>query len=376
MQIFKLIKLSAALAAASLPFLSLAKICEGDLLIYNPEDLDIIGRDCSTIIGDLKFNDTWSGPFVLQGVENITGTIVAERWQQGWVRQAQVTKVELLDLKYIFQLDFLFSPAINISAPKLEKADGIWLGQESHGSEAHFGALREVDYLAFTGNYSRVEVPVLESVGRHLSICSFPGCDEERGPSIINPLNITLPSLEFVEGLFIAGKTASISAPKLTTVSTSAIFQLPEFPASLNFPELDFVGEEFEAEGAISSIDMPSLRNTTSSIKISSTNPLNVSITLAGNPHFLGFFGAIEGLTLPNLKEFRKLQIHSDLPLDCEPLDEIFEPIVAEIVETESAREGRYHCTSTAVDESSAVKSAIRSAGVMPAAIFAGLVLW
>ncbi|KAL4930132.1 uncharacterized protein BDV17DRAFT_290114 [Aspergillus undulatus] len=94
---------------------------------------------------------------------------------------------------------------------------------------------------------------------------------------------------------------------------------------------------------------MSSFYNTTSSVKISSTTALNVSIPLIGNPSFLGFFGAIEGLALPNLKEFGKLQVYSDIRLDCEPLDETFEPIVAEVVETESAREDRYHCKSAAV---------------------------
>jgi hypothetical protein len=92
----------------------------------------------------------------LPGVENITGTIRVEHWQQGRVRQPNVTRVELPDLRYIYQMDFLFLPAINISAPKLESARGIWLGQESHDSEAHFPALREVEMLGFTGNYSRL----------------------------------------------------------------------------------------------------------------------------------------------------------------------------------------------------------------------------
>ncbi|KAL2822105.1 hypothetical protein BJX63DRAFT_378113 [Aspergillus granulosus] len=381
MQIVNAIKLGAALAAALLPYPSQAQVCEGNLLVYKPEDLEIIGRECTTIIGDLKFNDTWSGPFILRGVENITGTIMAERWQQGHVRQPQVTRVELPDLKYVFHLDFLFSPAVNVSAPKLEHADGIWLGQESHGSEAYFGALREVDKLGFTGNYSRVEVPALEHV-RALHICSFANnCaeaeDGEYGPSIIDPLNITLPSLKSVDKLFIGGKTASISAPKLTNLSTSAEFQLPESLASLNFLELDHIGESFEAEGTISSIHVPSLHNTTASFKISSTTPLNVSIPLTGNPRFLGFFGAIEGLALPNLAEFQKLQIHSDLSLDCGLLDDIFEPIVAELEETESARKGRYQCTSAARDESSAVKPGIKIfTGSVAAVMVAGLVLW
>lgn len=138
---------------------SLAEVCEAEypesLLVYKPEDLETIGRDCTTIIGDLGFNDTWSGPFILPGVENITGTIRVERWQQGRVRQPNVTRVELPDLKYIHQMDFLFSLAVNVSAPKLESARGIWLGQEAHGSEAHFPELRQVEMLAFRGNYSR-----------------------------------------------------------------------------------------------------------------------------------------------------------------------------------------------------------------------------
>ncbi len=138
---------------------SLAEICEAEypeyLLVYKPEDLEIIGRNCTTIIGDLGVNETWSGPFILPGVENITGTIRVEHWQQGRARQANMTRVELPDLKYIYQMDLLFSPAVNVSAPKLESARGIWLGQEAHGSEAHFPALREVETLTFTGNYSR-----------------------------------------------------------------------------------------------------------------------------------------------------------------------------------------------------------------------------
>lgn len=80
-------------------------------------------------------------------------------------------------------------------------------------------------------------------------------------------------------------------------------------------------------------------------------------------------------LSLPNLTDFQKLQIHSDLPLDCAPLDDQFEPIVAEIVETEWAREGRYQCNSTAPSSgSTAMKPGL--AGVVAAGMGAGLVLW
>ncbi|KAL2839637.1 hypothetical protein BJY01DRAFT_250366 [Aspergillus pseudoustus] len=383
MRISRPIKLGAALAAASLPYLSVADICEAEypeyLLVYKPEDLEIIGRDCTTIIGDLGFNDTWSGPFILPGVENITGTIRVERWQQGRVRQPNVTRVELPDLKYIYEMDFLFSPAVNVSAPKLESARGIWLGQEAHGSEAHFPALREVEWLGFRGNYSRTEVPVLKRAD-YLDICSFGnncgfGVDEGPGPSIIDPLKITLPALESVGELIIGGKTASISAPKLTNVSESAKFQLPDSAASLDFPELNHVAHSLEVEGAIARIHVPSLHNTTASVKVSSTTPLNISLPLAGNPRFLGFFGEIAGLSLPNLTDFQNLQIHSDLPLDCGPLDEKFEPIVEEIVETEWAREGRYQCNSTALGGGSRAMKPV-FAGVVAAGIGAGLVLW
>ncbi|KAL3459725.1 hypothetical protein BJX64DRAFT_278958 [Aspergillus heterothallicus] len=379
MRISITIKMGAALAAASLPYPSSAETCEaGYLLVHKPSDLEIIGRDCTTIIGDLGFNDTWSGPFILPGVENITGTIRVEHWQQGRVRQPNVTRVELPDLRYIYQMDFLFLPAINVSAPKLESARGIWLGQESHDSEAHFPALREVEMLGFTGNYSSVEVPVLERA-ETLSICSFAnncgrGDNEERGPSIIDPLNITLPSLEFVKDLFIGGKTASISAPKLATVNSSAEFQLPESPASLDLPALNHVGNSFEAEGSVSSIHLPSLQNTTASVKVSSTAPLSVSLPLAGNPRFLGFFGAIEGISLPNLTNFQKLQIHSDLPLDCGPLDKRFEPIAAKIAESEGAGRGRYQCSSTTTNDGTSATRPVFT-GVVAAVMVAGLAL-
>lgn len=83
-------------------------------------------------------------------------------------------------------------------------------------------------------------------------------------------------------------------------------------------------------------------------------------------------------LSLPNLTDFQKLRIHSDLPLDCAPLDDQFEPIVAEIVDAEWARKGRYQCNSTAPSSGSrGVKPVL--AGVVAAGMGgmgAGLVLW
>lgn len=61
------------------------------------------------------------------------------------------------------------------------------------------------------------------------------------------------------KGEFTINLVISISASKLTNVSKSAEFQLPESAASLDFPELDHVGHSFEVEGAISRSVVPYL---------------------------------------------------------------------------------------------------------------------
>ncbi|KAL2836635.1 hypothetical protein BJX68DRAFT_273410 [Aspergillus pseudodeflectus] len=98
-------------------------------------------------------------------------------------------------------------------------------------------------------------------------------------------------------------------------------------------------------------------------------------LPLARDPSFLGFFGAIEGLSLPNLTDFQKLQVHSDLPLDCGPLDDRFEPIVAETVEVERARPGAYSCNSIAANGETTTSNPV-FAGIVAAAMVAGLALW
>ncbi|KAL4765143.1 uncharacterized protein BDW70DRAFT_128555 [Aspergillus foveolatus] len=353
MQITKIIRLGAALAAASLPVLSLAQnqTCEGPLVVSAQEHLDIIGRDCTTIVGDLRFNETYTGPFVLRNVQNITGSLMAVLWEQESIanRQVQVTQVSLPDLKYINKLDFMFSAAlVNVSAPKLEMAKGVWMTQVPEESEAHFPVLRDVDYLVFNGNYSRIEVPGLRNVTGFLEI--------EHGNNTNNhPLNVSLASLEYVNRFVASGKTS---------------------PASLSFPALSSVGEKLEVDGAIARIDMPSLRNTESKITIKSTTPLNISLPLESWPQFLGFFGAIEQLSLPNIEGFVRVRIESNLPLDCAALDRFFEPIVANITDVKWETQNIYHCSSTAVDGSGAVQLRMATAVITaPLVLLAGFLL-
>ncbi|KAL4745025.1 hypothetical protein BDW72DRAFT_208545 [Aspergillus terricola var. indicus] len=266
--------------------------CEGPLVVSAQEHLDIIGRHCTTIVGDLGFNETYTGPFVLRNVQNITGSLMAVFWKQESIANRRV--------QYVDRLDFLFSPAlVNVSAPKLEIANGVWVAQVPEDSEAHFPVLRDVSYLVFRGNYSGIEVPGLRNVTGLLRI--------EHGNITNNhPLSVSLASMEYVSRFVVSGKIVSISAPKLET--NGELTSLPW-------------------------IDMPSLRNTESKITMKSTTPLNISLPLESWPQFLGFFGAIEQLAFPNIEGFVRVRIESGLPLHCAVLDRFFKPIVANITD-------------------------------------------
>ncbi|KAL4968480.1 uncharacterized protein BDV14DRAFT_167133 [Aspergillus stella-maris] len=374
MQIFKQ---SAALAALSLPFLTLVsarEVCEGNLVISAQEHLDIIGRDCRTIVGYLGFNQSYTGSFELRGVENITGAIAPTDYGKPFLeRQLQVTEVSLPDMKHIGELDFLLAAQLhNVSAPNLETAEMIWLSEVADGCVVDFPKLRELDYLTFRGNYSRLEVPELRNVTSNLRI-------EDVKITNDGLLDVSLPSLESTWLFNVTGQTTGVSALKLKTVGDSLTVTLHESPASLSLPALESVGSELDINGAIASLDLGSLLNTEATITIDTATPLNISLPLKSWPSFLGFFGAIEGLSLPNIEGFNRVRIESELPLDCAALDEFFEPIVANITDVKWEVQNRYSCNSTAVNESGAYRPRIAgTAGAVPVAMamVVGLLLW
>ncbi|KAJ0423157.1 hypothetical protein BJY00DRAFT_278830 [Aspergillus carlsbadensis] len=292
---------STALLTSSLLVLSaFAQECDRDFYVASQDDLTDISSNCSTIHGSIFINGTYNDPFILSGITNITRSILVAWWNDAPV--PQIPTVELRDLRYIDSIELPFLVASNFSAPDLETVKSLRLGQAKAGSEALLPSLRFGDTVSVIGNYSRIVLDSLERANTSLNICTMPYCDEEFGKSIIDrPLNVTLPSLVAANRLTIATKASIVSAPKLVSIadfsdiqSQQLRLQLPEAPVSISFPMLEVLNGSLEVDGAIESIDLPSLLNTSKSINIATSHPLNLSLPLVSSSAYIALIGELE----------------------------------------------------------------------------------
>ncbi|KAL4862578.1 hypothetical protein BDV12DRAFT_190342 [Aspergillus spectabilis] len=337
--------LGVALTIASLPTLSVAQGCDRDVYVSRQDDLDIIGRNCSSIDGTLFINGTYSGPFVLNGITNITGAIRVAWWDD--VSTPQIPSIELPDLQ--------------------ESISRLKLGQAKYESEAHFDSLKQADLITLVGNYSRYSTPTkLDIIHANsptiLLICTNTGCGDDDGSiTTPDPLNVTLPSLTSTPELVVVGKVSSLSLPELITVNSRIALTLRDTTTSVSLPKLVSPDARIEIRGAISSIDMPSLESMENGLRIDTTHPLNISLPLERVP-YLGLGGSFASVDLPDLYDFRTFEIRSTLPLDCGPLDDVFNDIAAERGDNGHAPRRHYSCESAPENKGSGVSTNFKAA--------------
>ncbi|KAL4804648.1 hypothetical protein BDV18DRAFT_142294 [Aspergillus unguis] len=335
---------------ASLPLGCLAQTfnCSESAYITSQEDLDALGRDCSTLDGSVYISGTYTGPFTLSGMRNITGSLKAASLYDASI--PQIEHMELPGLEILGgTIDLPNLVANNFSAPLLQSAWGVYLGQEAHGSEVHFPSLMTVDQgVRLIGNYSKINLDSLQTVTNSLVVCSVPDCAPG---SAINQVDLSLPALTSVGGLDIVLKTSSISMPALTALENFDLvypmmeIQALDTPASISMPKFENLIGMMKLSGELSSIDLSSLLRANQTISVDTSHPLNVSLPLQAGVT-LTFEGAIEEVHLPALTTFRTLHINSSLPLDCREIDDTFNKIKDDI-NSESGYPVGYSCKSS-----------------------------
>ncbi|KAL5342260.1 hypothetical protein BJX70DRAFT_395230 [Aspergillus crustosus] len=368
--------LSLALTSSFLPTLSTAQECEGELLVTRQSDLDIIGRDCSTIVGAIYINATYSGPFVLNGITNITWTLKFASRALADGDYPQIPHIELPDLEHIEYLDLSHALAKNISAPVLRKVDALKVEQGHHGSEAHFEALEEAG----------VRLDSLREISRGLTICTSTECGDDGGRSSApDVMNLTLPSLTSAKRIGIAGKLSNVAFPVLESFTDSFFIRLQDTPGSISLPGLRSSDGKIEISGPVASIDFSGLTNVGDNIyqeglRIDTTHPLNFTCPMQ-RISYLGLAGPITGVNLPQLYDFQKIEIRSTEPLDCGPLDDAYEPIVEDGEDRGWGPYKYYHCESTREEGSSGLSTGVKVAigvvvGVVGSALIVGAWFW
>jgi hypothetical protein len=102
---------------------------------------------CTTIIGTLKIVHSWTGPFFLPGVKNITGMLGAI---------GAVSSIELPDLEYAEKVLLLEQyPVKRLLLPRLKHVEKLYMYQRK-GFSFDLGALESAGEIRMDGPWSKL----------------------------------------------------------------------------------------------------------------------------------------------------------------------------------------------------------------------------
>jgi hypothetical protein len=129
----------------------------------SPADIPRLFSDCLKILGDILISNSYSGAFVLPGVEKISGKLYFEwdgwyHWDPDYSRAPNVTSIEIPDLQMIYSLVIQDIPTLRLVAmPKLEE---IWHGlsllqRRNSPVTADFQSLRWANDFEFVGLFTK-----------------------------------------------------------------------------------------------------------------------------------------------------------------------------------------------------------------------------
>ncbi|KAL4922056.1 hypothetical protein BDW62DRAFT_172899 [Aspergillus aurantiobrunneus] len=351
-------------------------------IVENQSEVDEIAAHCTTVNGGIMIAPNYTGSFFLPNVRNLTNGL-------GWFRvigdpetEATPVSVELPDLEYAgSDLSLNGLPTLrNVSMPRLKtvsrhlNADYVY--------EADFRALETAEYVAITGNMSSLRLDSLREVKQKLRICNHDECDPDISPA--SSLDISLPSLQSVGNLKLAGRISSLDVPSLTTITGDGPdvydfqFSTGGGPSiNLTFPDLSEAHGEIKLTGDIASLDMPNLRamRDTSLWLDTSADPITVDLPF-DEAYDILLYGNISSVNFPNLTYLNgTFAVNSNLPLDC---DSILNTISTATNVTVSPG-GRLYCRSAEEPGGSGLSTGVKAAigvvvGVCGLAIIVGAV--
>ncbi|KAL4874402.1 hypothetical protein BJY04DRAFT_203974 [Aspergillus karnatakaensis] len=305
--------------------------------VSNQTDLNALAEFCTKIDGDLYINSNYTGPFVLNNVTNITGSIRVTDWYRD--DPLSLTSFELPDLEHAGEIALpAFSSLDRLSLPKLKHVSQIALAIPAELDNLELPALTYLSTGRFHGDISRISFPSLQTVNFRLSIDNAIALPQHQYQTHTT-MNISLPALETIPRLNIRGEVSALSVPNLTSMPftgdpldlKSELDFVTGRPISLAFPKLHHLDSDLVLSGNISSISLPSLRRIPSSTwdtERHGANQLTAGITIwsSGNLSLdlpiesMGWMDIgmnVSSVALPNLQNWSWISVDSVLPFNC-----------------------------------------------------------
>ncbi|KAL2797169.1 hypothetical protein BJX66DRAFT_298351 [Aspergillus keveii] len=282
--------------------------------INQPSDIAELSADCETVHGDIIVSQNYTGPFILPNITHIYGKIEIVPAAKGSSGRdydpslaPKIPVLEAPDLLWIQKLQIVYVGELaRVSMPKLVEAESIqWFHIANTTSEFDLRSLGSVDYLRLEAEWTSINLDSLRSVDT-LRIYGPGSYWTDSGLS----LELSLPQLGSATELRIQARVSRVSMPKLTRIKSHLIVSCDPIVSScpagpdfgLEFPVLNYLGGELSVGGALTSLSIPSLNDSRSTIEIGSSSPtgLNVSLPLA-NATVINLSGYVYDLKLPNL---------------------------------------------------------------------------
>jgi hypothetical protein len=155
------------------------------LRVNSPEQLDVFGDDCTTVVGHILIESDYSGDFVLNGVSEFKGNISAPLSGYG----DKLNAFEMLDLTTI---DAIFVPkVVNVRLPSLVHAGNIYLEQSSAG-EVDLGSLVEAGHVGLRGDWTGYhelapDISIADPAANTLIVSTWARCKGPRRSTSVEP---------------------------------------------------------------------------------------------------------------------------------------------------------------------------------------------
>ncbi|KAL2832306.1 hypothetical protein BJY01DRAFT_253917 [Aspergillus pseudoustus] len=259
---------------------------------------------CTTLIGSIDIANTFTGPFSLRGVRNITGTLSA---------YGAVDEIDLPDLEYIRGVILFERYRVNrLLLPRVKQTKGIFLSQP-RGFFFDLSALGTAWVISLDGPWPKVSFPSLENVDFTLSFETQRSWDHTgyRDPA---PVHIEFPVLRRVRELRLEGDIKSLSIPNLEEIGEGGLIvkaQQADLPA-VDMLSLRTLQTRLSLWGGISRIDLGPLRETNASMYINTIVPVEVHSDLyhAGD---ISIYGELKTLNLTSLLHADSMTIGTNI---------------------------------------------------------------
>ncbi|KAL3476141.1 hypothetical protein BJX99DRAFT_258652 [Aspergillus californicus] len=265
------------------------------LLVTHSEQLDAFSG-CTKLIGHILVDPTFSGSFVLKGVEMVEGTIASVGDDEANVGDP-LDALEFPDLQGLLGLTIRGNRTIRrLSFPRLQ---AIWMMDVVYPNSEWFdmGSLEYASMIALGGAWTNISFPSLQEAEMlRIDVDLYTSPDTPlAGSDRVPPMDIDLPALKKGNDISIRGSVNSFVWLEHTEgLTVDALY--PDLSV-VELPSLTSCDGDMNYTGYIKKIDLGPLEKTIYGLNIKTETPVEImsslqeagSITISGPVKFLDF---------------------------------------------------------------------------------------